>query len=113
MTKNESKPNAAFTTTFPHFLPNTVGSHLDSLESINKNTASCDFTNASSFATSFSTASSDDEIGCPGMGIPSTTPWAFTPGKISCSFFAAVGALGSPPLRQSENVKSGWRTGFE
>ena len=36
-----------------------------------------------------------------------------TPGKIFFKFSAAHSALGLPPSRQSSNVKSGWRTGFE
>lgn len=36
-----------------------------------------------------------------------------TPGKIFLRFSAAHAALGFPPLRQSSNWKSGWRTGFE
>lgn len=36
-----------------------------------------------------------------------------TPGKIFFRLSAAHCALGFPPSRQSSNVKSGWRTGFE
>lgn len=36
-----------------------------------------------------------------------------TPGKIFLSRSAAQAALGLPPLRQSSNSKSGWRTGLE
>lgn len=70
MIKNESKPNATEKHIFSKTLHNTVGNHLDSLESVNKNTASLYFTNSLIlYKSSIVYGIKCSDTKCPGIGI--------------------------------------------